>query len=366
MTLKRLSILLILLTTGYGQHSLSLLPFEGTEVSSALRQAGYNKLETALIESGRFQVIEKEKRDQVLQEQKDQWSGCFEDSCIVELGKLLGANYLITGNIIGLENFFQINIKIIDIEKGVVTEKVTKETLGTELDLLRGVEDASHMIIQKIDSTYVIPARTELQKIVYTIQQIGKKDSIKTVIVEKPVYVDRIVEKDNYRYHRNAIGFSTSWGQPGQWNWGLRFNHYPLMLEYSQGLMGSGSYHEYAWTELENQEFKSFLGDSDYSSETYISGREISIGYGWWQFISSGASINLIVGQTEFIGNDEYGGLYENEDNVWEYVGANVKIYRNLYYVALGYVVGDGNLFDEHQFYMQLGFHFTLGFGHVN
>ena len=69
---------------------------------------------------------------------------------------------------------------------------------------------------------------------------------------------------------------------------------------------------------------------------------------------------------TEFIGNDEYGGLYENEDNVWEYVGANVKIYRNLYYVALGYVVGDGNLFDEHQFYMQLGFHFTLGFGHVN
>ena len=95
MTLKRLSILLILSTTGYGQHSLSLLPFEGTEVSSALRQAGYNKLETALIESGRFQVIEKEKRDQVLQEQKDQWSGCFEDSCIVELGKLLGANYLI-------------------------------------------------------------------------------------------------------------------------------------------------------------------------------------------------------------------------------------------------------------------------------
>jgi len=366
MPFKNIFFMLALFSIGFGQHTLSLLPFEGTNVSTAVRQAGYNKLETALIESGRFKVIEKAKRDQILKEQKDQWSGCFEDSCIVEIGKLLGANYLITGDIIGLAQLFQINIKIIDIEKGVVTEKVTKETMGAELDLLTGVEEASHLIIHKMDPSYVIPEKTELQNIATIVQQAGVHDSVRTVLVEKPVYVDRIVEKDNYRYHRNAIGFSTSWGHPGQWNWGLRLNHYPLMLEYNQGWMGSGQYHEYAWNNLNAAENKTFLGDEKFGEETYISGREISIGYGWWQFNSSGASVNIIIGQTEFIGTDEYSNLYENEDNVWNYFGGNIKLYKNMYFIALGYVVGDDNLFDQQQFYMQLGFHFTLGFGYVN
>ena len=350
----------------YSQQTLSLLPIEGTNISEAVRLASYNKLETALIESGRFKVIEKAKRDEILKEQKEQWSGCFEDSCIIEIGKLLGATYLIMGDIIALGKLYQINIKIIDIEKGVVIEKVTKETLGTELDLLTGVEEASHLIIYKMDSSYKIPKKTELQQIALTVQKNGQKDSVKTVIIEKPVFVDRILEKDNYRYHRNVIGISTSWGQPGQWNWGLRFNHYPLMLEYSQGWMGSGKYHEYAWNEIDSQNFNSYLGDESYRDENFVSGREISIGYGWWQFNGSGASLNLMAGQTEFIGQDEYADLYVNEDNVWEYVGANVKFYRNLYYMAFGYVVGDGDLFDENQFYMQLGFHLTLGFGYVN
>ena len=354
--MKRIIIIGFMWSVVMGQQTLSLLPFEGTGVSLAVRQAGYNKLETALIESGRFKVIEKAKRDEILQEQKEQWSGCFEDSCIVEIGRLLGAKYLITGTIIGLEQLFQINIKIIDIEKGVVTNKVTKETLRSELDLLTGLEEASHLIIRKMDKTYIIPKKTELQKIASTVVKNGQKESTKTIIIEK----------DNFRYHRNAIGFSTSWGQPGQWNWGLRFNHYPLMLEISQGWMGSGKYQEYAWNEIDSQDFKSYLGDETYGEETFISGREISIGYGWWQFNSSGASINLIMGQTEFIGSDEYADFYENKDNVWEYVGANVKIYRNLYYVALGYVFGDGVLFEEQQFYMQLGFHVTLGFGYVD
>jgi len=344
----------------WGQHTLSLLPFEGTDVSPALLKAGYNKLETSLIESDRFKIIEKEKRDQILNEQKEQWSGCFEDSCIVEIGKLLGANYLITGNLIGLDDLFQVNIKIIDIEKGVVIEKVTRESVGDQLSLLATVETASYHIIHRMDSTYVIP---EVSKILPAIS--SQRDTIQTV-VEKPVYIDRVLEKDNYRYHRNAIGISASWGLPGQWNWGLRVNHYPLMIEVSQGLFGSNNYHSYAWGEIDLLAEKTFLGDESYGSETFISGREISIGYGWWQFNSSGATINLMVGQTEFIGLDEYDELYGEEENVWNYLGGNIKFYKNLYYVALGYVVSDGILFEEQQFYMQLGFHFTLGFGYVD
>jgi len=360
--MKKSSIIIsvCLWSLAWGQQTLSLLPFEGTNVTPALLKASYNKLETSLIESNRFKVIEKEKRDQILREQKEQLSGCFEDSCIVEIGKLLGANFLLTGNMIGLNELFQVNIKIIDIEKGVVIEKVTKESIGDQLSLLRTVEIASHQIIHRMDSTYIIPEST-----IEPIATVTKKDTIKT-IVEKPVYINRVFEKDNYRYHRNAIGISAFWGLPGQWNWGLKIGHYPLMLEVSQGLFGSGNYHSYAWTSIDPYANQTFFGDETYAQDTFISGREISIGFGWWQFNSSGASINAIAGQTEFIGSEKYSELYDGKDNVWNYFGGNVKYYRNLYYIALGYVVGDAYLFEEGQFYMQLGLHFTLGFGYVN
>lgn len=354
-----IKLIFFIVSLAWSQQSLSLLPIEGIDVSPALLKASYNKLETSLIESNRFNVIEKEKRDQILNEQKEQWSGCFEDSCIVQIGKLLGAKFLVTGNLIGLNELFQVNVKIIDIEKGVVLEKVTKESASDQLSLLRTVEMVSHQIIHKMDSTYIVP-ETSLEPIVTV-----TKDTVKTV-VEKPVYIDRIFEKDNYRYHRNAIGISASWGLPGQWNWGLRIGHYPLMVEVTQGLFGSGRYHNYAWTSIDPEGDNTFLDDDSYGQETFISGREVSIGFGWWQFNSSGATINGVVGQTEYIGNDTYAELYDNKDNVWNYIGANVKYYRNLYYIALGYVVGDGNLFEEGQFYMQAGFHFTLGFGYVN
>ena len=113
-----------------GKLAVSILDFTGEDVQDKVLRACYQQLETSLIESNRFTVIEKSQRDELLKEQEFQSSGICDEACAVEIGKMVGAEYLMLGEIIGFADLYQVNIKIINIEKGDVAEKVTKQISG--------------------------------------------------------------------------------------------------------------------------------------------------------------------------------------------------------------------------------------------
>ena len=131
--------------------AVSILDFTGDDVSPKILRACYQKLETSLFESNRFTVIAKNQREQILEEMKFQSSGMCNEECAVEIGQLVGAEYLMLGEIIGFgKDFFQINIKIVNIEKGDVAEKVTKEIEGKLPDLLDAMAESSREITRRI------------------------------------------------------------------------------------------------------------------------------------------------------------------------------------------------------------------------
>ena len=130
----------------------SILDFKGTDVSEKILKASYQRLETSLIQSNRFTVVDKKERDEVLKEQAFQQSGLCDDECIVDLGKNLGAEYLVVGELIELPGFYQINIKILSVETGETTKKVTSDIEGGMKDLLNGIEEASREIVRQIAS----------------------------------------------------------------------------------------------------------------------------------------------------------------------------------------------------------------------
>ena len=133
--------------------AVSILDFTGDDVSPKILRACYQKLETSLFESNRFTVIAKNQREQILEEMKFQSSGMCNEECAVEIGQLVGAEYLMLGEIIGFgKDFFQINIKIVNIEKGDVAEKVTKEIEGKLPDLLDAMAESSREITRRITS----------------------------------------------------------------------------------------------------------------------------------------------------------------------------------------------------------------------
>jgi len=136
----------------HAQIAVSILDFNGEDVQDKLLRACYNQLEESLIESNRFTVIDKSQRDEILDEQEFQNSGMCDDACAVEIGQLVGAEFLMLGEVIGFGDLYQVNIKIINIEKGDVAEKVTSQIEGGMSDLLNGMEDASQEIVRRIAS----------------------------------------------------------------------------------------------------------------------------------------------------------------------------------------------------------------------
>ena len=100
--MKRIIIAILFLSFSQAQLAVSILDFKGEDVEDKVLRACYNQLEESLIESNRFTVIDKSQRDEILDEQKFQNSGMCDDECAVEIGQLVGAEYLMLGEIIGL------------------------------------------------------------------------------------------------------------------------------------------------------------------------------------------------------------------------------------------------------------------------
>ena len=154
--MKRFIIILALFSYLFpqdGKLAVSILDFTGEDVSDKLLRACYQKLETSLIESNRFTVIAKNQREQILEEMKFQSSGVCDEECAVEIGQLVGAEYLMLGEIIGFADLYQVNIKIVNIEKGDVVEKVTEEIEGKLPQLLKGMAESSREITRRIASS---------------------------------------------------------------------------------------------------------------------------------------------------------------------------------------------------------------------
>lgn len=73
-----------------------------------------------------IKIIERSKLEVILEEIKIQKSGLFVDSETVKIGNMLGANKLILGEIVDLDDTVQITLKIKDIERGIVTGGLSK------------------------------------------------------------------------------------------------------------------------------------------------------------------------------------------------------------------------------------------------
>jgi curli biogenesis system outer membrane secretion channel CsgG len=77
-------------------------------------------LRTEIVGLGQYTVIERGMVEQVLQEQELQLTGAVDSETAVELGKLMGAQFVIIGSIVKTGTVYTINSRVIDVETGVV------------------------------------------------------------------------------------------------------------------------------------------------------------------------------------------------------------------------------------------------------
>jgi TolB-like protein len=75
-------------------------------------------LTTALIQSNRFQVLERSQLDKILEEQALELTGAIDEETAVDVGKLLGIDAVVVGSTRFLKNQIEIDARIVDAENG--------------------------------------------------------------------------------------------------------------------------------------------------------------------------------------------------------------------------------------------------------
>ncbi|MCD6578579.1 hypothetical protein J7L48_03820 [bacterium] len=166
---------------------------------------------TALVQSGRFTVVEREQLDKILGEQKLSLSGAITPQSSAKIGNMLGVQYLISGSVtefinksssqgskirfkgisVGGKSFYAklgIDIKVYDVNTGeiVTAGHADGEAKGTGFSLgaYRGPIDFSNSKMQK--SPMGKAARQAIVKVVsYITEKIGSKEWAGKVITVK-------------------------------------------------------------------------------------------------------------------------------------------------------------------------------------
>jgi len=100
------------------------------------------RLENELVKLGDFKVVERTKIDEVLKEQKLQFSGCVEE-CLVDAGEILGANQIILGSIGKIGGLYTLSAKLVDVESGELL-------MASDFDAENGLRELLQIGLKKV------------------------------------------------------------------------------------------------------------------------------------------------------------------------------------------------------------------------
>lgn len=106
---------------------------------------------TAFIKSNYFEVIERAQIKKIMEEQNFNLSGSVDADTAIELGRLLGVEYLIVGSVARLGSLFETDVRFIDTKtgKGILAENGNSR--GEE-NIRPMVNDITNRIINKYNS----------------------------------------------------------------------------------------------------------------------------------------------------------------------------------------------------------------------
>ncbi len=125
-----LSVVSPLLSQTKHRYAISTITSEGG-VSPEESRLIADRLSVELFRTGKATILERKEMNTILQEQGFQAAGvCDEQSCLVEMGQLLGVQSVIAGTIGKVGTLLMFNVRVIDVGKGDVTTVVSRDING--------------------------------------------------------------------------------------------------------------------------------------------------------------------------------------------------------------------------------------------
>lgn len=106
---------------------IAVMDLSGEGISASETRIITSRLRTDLFNTNRFTVVEREKMNEILDEQGFQLSGCTSNECAVEVGKLLGVRLIVAGDIGKISEMYTISIRLIDVQTGKILRTATDD-----------------------------------------------------------------------------------------------------------------------------------------------------------------------------------------------------------------------------------------------
>jgi len=99
-----------------------------------------DRLRSELIKTNKFDVMERDMMEEILEEQAIQLTGlCDEASCLVEVGKMISVKQMVGGSIGKIGNIYSMQVRLVDVETGKVLKTVEEDYHGSIELLLTNV-----------------------------------------------------------------------------------------------------------------------------------------------------------------------------------------------------------------------------------
>jgi hypothetical protein len=119
--------------------NIAVIDLDPTGISNNEAQFLSDRLRTELFETGKFQVVEREKMNTILKEQGFQQTGCTTVECAIEIGQLLNVTVMVAGSIGKIEEIYSLSIRMIDVQTGAIMRTATRDYEGKLSEVLTDV-----------------------------------------------------------------------------------------------------------------------------------------------------------------------------------------------------------------------------------
>ncbi len=123
-------IILVLSLQSFSQSekmNIAVMELEGNGVSKSDLGGLSNRLRTELFKTYKFNVIERSRMDEILKEQGFQQAGCANSACAVEVGRLIGVEMIIIGNVDYVGTIYSADIRMVNVETGKIEKVATDD-----------------------------------------------------------------------------------------------------------------------------------------------------------------------------------------------------------------------------------------------
>ncbi len=108
-----------------------------------------DRLRVEFFKTGMVDVMEREQMAEILKEQGFQQSGaCTNESCLIEMGQILGVKKLVSGSIGKVGSLYLLNVRLIDIKTAKISRTVSEDVKGDLEEVVGRLADVARRLCE--------------------------------------------------------------------------------------------------------------------------------------------------------------------------------------------------------------------------